>query len=140
MKRIGLIAIAVVLALMFVFGAGWFYGSRRAAAQVAGETNAAYALGLARGSVLEGRLELYSNNFGNAARHFDAARRELARAVEFLEREHVMDQASSLREATASIETSIQRAGRLEPAAHESAAAAQRAIDAVLAQRRPPTP
>lgn len=137
MNRITWIAGAVVALVLVAFVAGWIYGARGAAEQHAEETNVAYALGSARGAVLEGRLELYSNNFGNAARHFDDAKRQLAQAIAFFEREKATEQATALHEASASIETAIQRAGRLEPAAHEPAAAAQRAIDAVIAKRRP---
>jgi hypothetical protein len=137
MNRIAVIVLVVLAALLLAFGTGWFYGSRGAAATRAEETDVAYSLGSARGALLEGRLELYSNNFGNAARHFDDAKRQLAQAVAFFEREKASDHSTALHEASASIETAIQRAGRLEPSAHDAAASAQRAIDSVVAKRRP---
>jgi hypothetical protein len=140
MNRLAVITLTVLVALMVAFGAGWFYGSRGAAAARAEETDAAYALGSARGALLEGRLELYSNNFGNAARRFDDARRQLEPAVKYFEREKATEPATALHEANAAIESAIQRAGRLEPSAHDAAASAQRAIDGVIAKRRPPRP
>jgi hypothetical protein len=135
MNRLATIAIAALVALFVTFGLGWFYGSQRGSASQAQQTSAAYALATARGQLLEGRLELYANNFGNAARHFDDSKRQLGSAIAVLDSEKASEQAGLLRQAVAAVDTAIQRAGRLEPAAHESAAAAQKLIDTVIEQR-----
>lgn len=135
MNRTAIIALSLAVALLAAFAAGWFYGSRSAASRRAQEADAAYALSTARGMLLEGRIELYRNNFGNASSLFDQAKRQLAQAIELLDRGGAGDQAGALRQADTTINVAIQHANRLEPSAHEPASSAQKAIDAVIARR-----
>jgi hypothetical protein len=131
------IAAAIVVALLVTFLGGLIWGGLRgrdAGRQLQAAT-VNYHLVDGRARVLEGRLELYSTNFGNAARAFDAAKATLATAIRDLDSQGAAEEAAELRKVSSAIDLAFQRAGRLEPGAQEPAADAVKGLDALIARR-----
>jgi hypothetical protein len=74
--------LAIGLAVLVAGGAGWVWGA-------SGQSDVTRALGIAelrdelregRAAVLDAQLDIYSVNFGEASRHFEAARSALRAA------------------------------------------------------------
>ena len=73
-----LIAFAVLIVIVGIAYA-WGASGRGALQQAADDAKQALDLAEARGAILEGRVSLYSNNFGDASRHFEQAKDPLQR-------------------------------------------------------------
>jgi hypothetical protein len=130
MKAILGIGVAVLVAL----GAGWAWGA-------AGKADINRALRVAelqndllkgRAAVLDARLDIYSVNFGDASRHFEAARDALraaeARFTDLGDREDAKPLALALMRIT----EAQRRAGQLNQDANAVAADAAKTINDVL--------
>jgi hypothetical protein len=138
MNRVKIALVGLVLVLL-AFGGGWLRGSsgRREAERQVHKRDAQYHLVTARGHLFEGRVELYNNNFGNAARAFDAAKGPLGAAIAELEKQGATAQTGEARRALSTVDEAIQRAGRLDPAAHQPVVTAIQAVDGALAGLAP---
>lgn len=127
-------ALGLLIALVVVLFAGWFWG----ASGTADLTRRLEASELrndlltARGSVLDARLALYSVNFGDASRHLEEARSALRRAEAQLETLGRGDEVKRLQPAFARIDESQQLAGKLDQTANARAADAAKTIDELL--------
>ena len=131
MKRI----VGVGLGLLASFGIGWAWGA-------SGRTVISRALevaelreGLLEGhaAVLAARLDIYSVNFGEASRHFEAARSALKNADARLDGLGQRDVAKQLQGALTRIDEAQRMAGQLNQDANARAADAAKVIDDVLA-------
>src|SRR4051812_5176194 len=96
----GKLFLGVVIALVVCFGLGFAWGiSGRGELQTAvDDVKQQLDLAEARGEILDGRVSLYNNNFGDASRHFESAKAPLLRVKQRYQDE-------SKREAVASIDT-----------------------------------
>ena len=119
-----------LLGLLIVFGLGWAYGAsgRREVARQAEENALRASLAEGRTHILEARVSLYNNNFGDASG-------ELEQARDALERVHQTYRDRSDEAAASSIGTAIERIGeaqklanKLDPTANARAADALRAL------------
>jgi hypothetical protein len=84
----------------------------------------------ARGEILDGRVSLYNNNFGDASRHFESAKAPLQRVKQRYLDDSKRDAVASIDTATALVDEAQKMAGKLDPAANNKAGQALEAIKA----------
>jgi len=131
---------AGLLLLLIVFGVGWLWGRSGRAELQSGHDAASLRLHLfeARSALQEARLELYSNNFGNASRQLESARAPLGRALETLRPDN--PDAARAVEATLGLAADAQQlANKLDHTSNQRAADAVKQLDAAIAAV-PPVP
>jgi len=128
------VALGVSVAVVVAFLAGWATGA-------SGKTDMNHALQTcelrdtlvtARAALLEARLDIYSVNFGEASRHFEAARGGLRAARERLNRLGRSKEAQQLEVAFTRIDEAQRMAGQLNQDANSRAADAAKTINDVL--------
>jgi hypothetical protein len=126
--------LGIGVALVVAFGAGWAWGA-------SGRSDINRALQLAnvhadlvdgRVAVLDARLDIYSVNFGDASRHFEAARTALRSADARLEGLDRQEDAKRLNAALTRIDGAQRMAGQLNQDANALAAEAATIINDVL--------
>jgi len=126
--------LAIALAVLVAGGAGWVWGA-------SGQSDVTRALGIAelrdelregRAAVLDAQLDIYSVNFGEASRHFEAARSALRAADARLARLGRQEDAKHLAIALTRIDEAQRMAGRLNQDANAVAADAAKTIDGML--------
>jgi len=122
------------LALLVAVGVGWVWGA-------SGRSTIDRALQIAdlraelleaRAAVLDARLDIYSVNFGEASRHFEAARTALRAANARLVSLSRPEDAKSLETALTRIDEAQRLAGQLNQDANAVAAHAAKTIGDVL--------
>jgi uncharacterized membrane-anchored protein YhcB (DUF1043 family) len=89
----------------------------------------------ARGEILDGRVSLYNNNFGDASRHFETSKGPLQRVKQRYQEESKREAAASIDTATTLIDEAQKMAGKLDPAANNKAGQALEAIRAASSKR-----
>ena len=87
------------------------------------------------GQILEGRVNLYNNNFGDASRHFEDAKAPLQRLKQRYSDDGKRDAAASIDAASAHVGEAQQMSGKLDPAANNKAGQALDAIKAAAAAK-----
>ena len=126
--------LGIGLALLVAVGVGWVWGA-------SGRSNIDRALQIAelriellegRAAVLDARLDIYSVNFGEASRHFEAARSALRAADAGLMSLSRTEDAKSLEGALTRIDEAQRLAGQLNQDANALAADAAKTIGDVL--------
>ena len=126
--------LGIGLALLVAVGVGWVWGA-------SGRSNTDRALQIAelRAELLEGhaavlnaRLDIYSVNFGEASRHFEAARTALRAANARLMGQGRTEDAKSLEAALTRVDEAQRLAGQLNQDANAVAADAAKTIGDVL--------
>jgi len=126
--------LGIGVALLVALGAGWVWGA-------SGRSDITRALRIAelRGGLLEGRaavldarLAIYSVNFGDASRHFEAARTTLRATDARLNDLGRREDATRLKAAVTRIDEAQRMAGQLNQNANALAADAAKTIDDVL--------
>src|SRR4029453_2434353 len=126
--------LGIGLALLVAVGVGWVWGA-------SGRSNIDRALQIAelraeliegRAALLDARLDIYSVNFGEASRHFEAARTALRAANAGLMSLSPTEDAKSLEAALTRIDEAQRLAGQLNQDANALAAGAGRTIGDVL--------
>ena len=126
--------IGIGVALLVALGVGWAWGA-------SGRSDTTRALRIAelRGGLLEGRaavldarLDIYSVNFGDASRHFEAARTALRAADARLNDLGRREDATRLKTAVTRIDEAQRMAGQLNQNANALAADAAKTISDVL--------
>ena len=129
-RRILLITVAVLLAIL----GGWLWGASGTSAL--GRTLAASELRgdllEGRAAVLEGRLDVYSVNFGEASRHLETARSAIRAARARLADLSRQDDVNRLDLALTRIDEAQRLAGQLNQDANARAGEAAKAIADVL--------
>lgn len=122
-----------LLGLLVIFVAGYMLGSsgRRAAERDYSEALLRAQIAESRAAILQARVSLYHNNFGDASRQFEEAKTAL-RATQQTVRQHRDEGAAS------NVGTALERvaeaqmlANKLDPTAHARAADAILALEAV---------
>jgi hypothetical protein len=130
MQRIGRIALIALVVALVVLGIGYLWGAagRGAAEQALEQVRERLDAAEARGHLLDARVSLYNNNFGDASRRLEDAKEPLRRMRQRYE-DRGRDQAS--RDIAAALERAeeAQRlAGTLDSAANSKAAQALEAV------------
>jgi hypothetical protein len=126
--------LGIGLGLLVAVGVGWVWGA-------SGRSDTDRALQIAelradllegRTAVLDARLDIYSVNFGEASRHFEAARSALRAAGARLTSLGREEDATPLAAALTRIDEAQRMAGQLNQNANALAADAAKTIDGVL--------
>jgi hypothetical protein len=126
----GRIALAAVVALIVCLGLGYAWGaSGRGVVQTALEQSRQQLdLAEARGALLDARVSLYNNNFGDASRRLEEAKGPLRKVKERYQDAGHSDAASSIDAALGHVDEAQRLAGKLDPAANTRAGEALEAI------------
>lgn len=133
----GKILLTILVALIVCLGVGFLWGNSGRSSMQTTLDDAKLQLDLAeaRGDILEGRVSLYNNNFGDASRHFESAKAPLRRLKQRYTDDGKRDAAASIDTASASVGEAQQLAGKLDPAANNKAGQALEAVRAAAAAK-----
>ena len=132
--------LAIGAALLVAVGVGWAWGA-------SGKSDISRALQTAelrngllegRAAVLDARLDIYSINFGEASRHFEAARSALRAADARLKDFGMQEDAARVQMALMRIDDAQRMAGQLNQNANSLAADAAKTISDVLGRTAKP--
>src|SRR5688500_16466327 len=132
----GRFPLIILVALIVTLGLGYAWGaSGRLAVETALE-NSHHQLDLAdaRAALLDARVSLYNNNFGDASRRFEDSKTTLRRMKDWLQNDGRNDAALSIDAALRHVDEAQQLAGKLDPAANSRADDALEALK-VASQR-----
>jgi hypothetical protein len=125
-KLIMSVFVAVVVALGVGFG--WGASGRYQLQSALNDAKQQVDLAEARGLILDGRLSLYNNNFGDASRHFEDAKVPLRRLKQRYQDDGKREAASGIDAAVGQLEEAQRLTGKLDLSANNKAA---EALDAV---------
>lgn len=133
----GTIFLTVLVALIVCLGAGFLWGhSGRSVLQTTlDDAKLQLDLAEARGAILEGRVSLYNNNFGDASRYFENATAPLQRLKQRYSDDGKRDAAARIDAASAHVGEAQRMSGKLDPAANNQAGQALDAIKAAAAAK-----
>ena len=126
----GRLALAALVAILVVLGLGYAWGaSGRNVVQTAlDRSHQQLDIVEARGAILEARVSLYNNNFGDASRRFEDAKAPLRRVKDRLQDAGDSRAASSIDAALRLVNEAQIMAGRLDGSANARAGEALEAI------------
>jgi hypothetical protein len=126
--------LGIGLALLVAAGVGWVWGAsgRSEIDRALQITELRVDLLAGRAAVLDARLDIYSVNFGEASRHFEAARSALRAAAARLSSLGRQEDAKPLEAALSQIDEAQRLAGQLNQNANALAAETAKTIDDVL--------
>jgi hypothetical protein len=122
-----LIAFAV---LIVTLGLGFAWGASGRIGLQADLDEARQQLDLsdARAQILDARVSLYNNNFGDASRHFEASKGALRRVKDRYQNDRRTEAASSIDAALGHVEEAQRLSGKLDPSSNARAGEALEAI------------
>jgi hypothetical protein len=126
----GKLFLGVVIALLVCFGLGFAYGTsgRGELQSTVDDVRQQLDLAEARGEILDGRVSLYNNNFGDASRHFEMAKGPLQRVKQRYQGDSKREAAATIDRAATLVDEAQRLAGKLDPAANNKAG---QALDAI---------
>ena len=132
----GKLILSAFVALIVCVGLGFGWGASGRSEDRTALDHAKQQLDLAeaRGHILEGRVSLYNNNFGDASRHFEDAKVPLRRLRARYQNAGARDAASSVDAAIAGVEEGQRLASKLDPSANNKAMEALDAIKLAVAR------
>jgi len=126
--------LGVGVALVATLGVGWLWGAL-GRSQIDRDLQAAALRGSlveGRAALLDARLDIYGINFGDASRHFEAARTALRDADARLNGLGRPDEAKRVELALKRVDDAQRMAGQLNQDANALAADAAKTIDEVI--------
>jgi len=120
----------IVGGLVVCLGLGYAWGASGRGGLETALDDARQQLDLAeaRGALLDARVSLYNNNFGDASRRFEDTKQPLRRAKARYQERREREAASSVDAALIHVEEAQRLAGQLDPAANSRAGEALEAI------------
>src|SRR6058998_3088234 len=126
----GKLILSVFIALIVALGLGFGWGAsgRRELRTALDDARQQLDPAEARGQILEGRVSLYNNNFGDASRHFEDAKAPLRRIKTRYQDAGKRDAASDIDVAIARVEDAQRLTAKLDPSANNKA---MEALDAI---------
>jgi hypothetical protein len=124
------ILLTIVVAVVICLGLGFAWGAsgRRVAETALADTRQQLDLAEARGALLDARVSLYNNNFGDASRRFEDAREPLRQVRARYQDEGRSDAAASIDAAIVHVDEAQRLAAKLDPTANARAGDALEAI------------
>lgn len=125
--RIFLVAIGTLIVCIGI-GYAWGASGRRVVESALEDSRQQLDLAEARGALLDARVSLYNNNFGDASRRFEDAKAPLRKVKERYQDDRKSDAAASIDAALVHVEEAQRLAGKLDPAANTRAGEALDAI------------
>ena len=122
--------LAVVVALIVSLGLGYAWGAsgRNLVQSALEESRQQLDLAEARGALLDARVSLYNNNFGDTSRRLEDAKGPLRKVKARYQDAGNSDAAASIDAALGHIDEAQRLAGKLDPAANTRAGEALEAI------------
>lgn len=132
----GRLALAALVAVIIILGLGYAWGvSGRSALETAlAESREHLDVAEARGAILDARVSLYNNNFGDASRRLEDAKQPLRRLRQRLQDAGDNAPAASIETALRHVDEAQQLAARLDPTANARAGEALEAIKVASAR------
>lgn len=126
----GRIVLIVFVGLIVVLGLGFGWGAsgQRGLQSALDDVRQQLDLAEARGQILDARVSLYNNNFGDASRHFEDAKPPLRRVKQRYQDESLRDAAARIDAALGLLEEGQRFAGKLDQAANAKAGEALEAM------------
>jgi hypothetical protein len=124
------ILLSILVALLVCLGLGYAWGSsgRRALEATLTESRQELDLAEARGALLDARVSLYNNNFGDASGRFEDAKVPLRRVRQRYQAARENDAAASIDAALRHVEEAQRLSAKLDPTANARAGEALEAI------------
>ena len=126
----GRLFLSVVVALIVCLGVGFAWGAsgRRLVEAALSDSRQQLDLAEARGALLDARVSLYNNNFGEASRRFEDAKAPLRRVKAHYQDRDRSAAAHSIDAALVHVEEAQRLTGKLDPSANARAGEALEAI------------
>ena len=126
----GRIVLIVFVGLIVVLGLGFGWGAsgQRGLQSALDDARQQLDLAEARGQILDARVSLYNNNFGDASRHFEDAKPPLRRVKQRYQDESLRDAAARIEAALGLLEEGQRLAGKLDQGANSKAGEALEAM------------
>ena len=118
----------VVLIICLGLGYAWGASGRRIVQTALEDSRQQLDLAEARGALLDARVSLYNNNFGDASRRLEEAKVPLRKVKDRFQDAGTSDAAASIDAALRHIDEAQRLAGKLDPAANTRAGEALEAI------------
>lgn len=130
MKRIGRLVLIAAIAILVVLGLGYAWGvSGRSSLQTSlDDARQRLDMAEARALVLDARVSLYNNNFGDASRRFEDAKDPLRRIRQRYVDAGKDDAVRSISAALEHVDEAQRLAGKLDQGANSKAGEALEAI------------
>jgi hypothetical protein len=130
MQRIGRLLLIGFVAVIVILGLGYVWGSsgRTQLQTTLDDVRQQLDLAEARGELLDARVNLYNNNFGEASRHFEETKEPLRRTRQRYQDARRDDAARSIAAALEHVDEAQRLSGKLDPTANARAADALEAI------------
>ena len=125
-----ILTILVLIVVALGLGYAWGRSGRVTAEEAALKAQQQFDLTDARGRVLEARVSLYNQNFGDAQRQLDDAKAAVTRARDRATADGRKAAADALALSLTKIDEAKRLASRLDPNANNAAGEAVRALDA----------
>jgi len=123
-----LLTIAVALVVCLGLGYAWGASGRTVIESALHDSRQQLDLAEARGALLDARVSLYNNNFGDASRRFEDAKEPLRRVKARYQEERQSESASSVDAALIHVDEAQRLAGKLDPSSNARAGEALEAI------------
>ncbi len=123
-----IISVFVMAVVAVGLGFGWGASGRYQIQTALDDAKQQLDLAEGRGQILDARLSLYNNNFGDASRHFEDAKAPLRRVKERYQDAGKREAASGIDAAMGHLEEAQRLTGKLDLAANNKAAEALDAI------------
>ena len=130
MPRIAKFVLAgfVVLVVAVGLGFAWGVAGRGDLESALDQTRLRLDVAEARGRILDARVSLYNNNFGDASRHFEEAKVVLTRVRQRYQEDGKRDAASGVGAAIERLDEAQRLVAKLDPAANSKAGEALEAL------------
>lgn len=128
-----ILSVIIGLIVCLGLGFGWGTAGRSELRTALDDAKQQLDLAEARGQILEGRVSLYNNNFGDASRHFEEAKVPLRRIKQRNQDEGNRDAASGIDAALRQLEEAQRLTGKLDLSANNKAGDALEAIRVAVA-------
>lgn len=125
--RVFLIALAILIVTLGL-GFAWGASGRWTVETALRDSRQELDLSVARTALLESRVALYNNNFGDASRRLEDAKAPLRRVKDRLQDDKESGAAAGIDTALTDVEEAQRLAGQLDPAANSRAGDALEAI------------
>lgn len=136
MATTGKLILGVFMALIITLGLGYGWGASGRIGLQTSLDDARRGVDLAevRAQILDARVSLYNNNFGDASRNLEEAKVTLRRVRERYQEAGRNDAASSIDAALMHVEEAQRLSGKLDPAANSKAGEALESIKVASAK------
>ena len=128
-----ILSVFIALVVCVGLGFGWGAAGRSELRTALDDAKQQLDLAEARGQILDGRVSLYNNNFGDASRHFEDAKAPLRRIKQRDQDAGKRDAASGIDAALGQLEEAQRLAGKLDLSANSKAGDALESIKVAVA-------